>query len=63
MNHGSYRFQPNGCDLEHAPDTLRASESLLLKMEKICLGLIETMLLKGLNVQWMSMENDRTALE
>lgn len=32
-------------------------------MEKICLGLMETMLLKGLNVQWMSMENDRTALE
>lgn len=63
MNHGSYHCQPNGCDLEHVPETLRASESLLLKMEKICLGLIETMFMKELSVQWMSMENDRTALE
>lgn len=35
MNHGSYHFQPNGCDLEHVPETLRASESLLLKMEDV----------------------------
>lgn len=63
MNHGSYHFQPNGCDLEHVPETLRVSESLLLKMERMCLGLIETMFMKGLNMQWMSMGKDRTALE
>ena len=32
-------------------------------MERMCLGLIETMFMKGLNMQWMSMGNDRTALE